>query len=77
MRLAHPAALGLSPVALETTALGLWMGQLASSPGVHPSEVSGVDPQSANLGAINWASGEHWGCFSHVHSTGAEVGGAP
>ena len=51
------AALGLSPAALGSTALGLWVGQLASAPVVHPPEVSGVGPESANLGAGNQASG--------------------
>ena len=31
--------------------MGLWVGPLASAPSVHPREVSGVGPQSANLGA--------------------------
>ena len=42
-----------------------------------PAGVSVVGPQSANLGAHNRASGEHWGCLSRVHSPGAEGGGAP
>ena len=57
--------------------LGLCMGQLASAPSVHPPKVSGVGPQSANLGAHNQASGELWGCLSRIHSPGAEGGGAP
>ena len=57
--------------------LGLCMGQLASAPSVHPPKVSGVGPQSANLGVCNRASGERRGCFSGGHSTGAEGGGAP
>ena len=48
---ADPAALGLSPAALGSAALGLWVGQLASAPGAHPPEVSGVGGQSANLGS--------------------------
>ena len=40
--LADPAALGLSRVALGSSTLGLWVGQLASAPGAHPPEVSGV-----------------------------------
>ena len=43
----------------------------------HPTGVSGVGPQSANLGAGNWASGEHQACLSCVHSPGAEGGGVP
>ena len=42
-----------------------------------PAGVSGVGPQSANLGAGNWASGERTGCLSRVHHPGAEGGGAP
>ena len=42
MRLANPATLGLSRVALGSAALGLWVGQLASAPSEHPPEVSGV-----------------------------------
>ena len=72
-----PAALGLSRVAVGSAALGLLVGQLASAPGAHPPEVSGVGAQSANLGACNWASGESWGCLSRVHRPGAEGGGAP
>ena len=49
------AAVGLSHVAGWSAALGLCVGQLASASGVHPPEVSGVGPQSANLGARNWA----------------------
>ena len=60
-----------------SAALGLCVRQLASVPGVHPPEVSGVGPHSANLGARNGASGERWGCSLHVHCPGAEVGGAP
>ena len=81
------AALGLSCTALESEALGLWVGQLASAPGAHPptrgfrcgrpAVVSVVGPQSADLGACNRASGERWGCLSRIHSPGAEGGGAP
>ena len=71
------AALGLSRAAGQSAALGLCRGQLASAPGVHPPEVSGVGPQSANLSVCNQASGEHWGCLSRIHSPGAEGGGAP
>ena len=42
-----------------------------------PAGVSGVGPQSANLGARNQASGESWGCLSCVHNPGAEEGEAP
>ena len=42
----------------QSAALGLCVGQLASAPGAHPPEVSGVGAHSANLGACNWASGE-------------------
>ena len=44
---------------------------------MHPPEVSGVGPHSANLGVVNQASGECWGCLSLIHSPGAEGGGAP
>ena len=44
--------------------------------GGRPAGVSGVGPQSADLGARNQASGDLWGCLSHVHSPGAEGGGA-
>ena len=64
-------------MALGSAALGLWVGQLASAPGAHPPEVSGVGPHSANLGASNQASGERRGCLSQVHRPGAEGGGAP
>ena len=57
--------------------LGLWVEQLASAPDAHPPEVSGVGPQSANLCACNRASGECWGCLSHIHSPGVEGGGTP
>ena len=42
-----------------------------------PAGVSSVGPQSTNLGAGNWASGECQGCFSRVHCPGAEGGRAP
>ena len=42
-----------------------------------PTGFSGVGPQSANLGALNPASGERLGCFSRFHSPGAEGGGVP
>ena len=42
-----------------------------------PAGVSGVGPQSANLGAGNRASGECRGCLSRIHRPGAEGGGAP
>ena len=77
MRQANPAALGLSPSALVSAVLGLWVGQLASVPDAHPPVVSGVGSQSAYLRARNQASGEHWGCLSRIHSPGAEGGGAP
>ena len=76
---ADPGALGLSPIP-PVAPLGLWVGQLASAPGFRcgcPAPVSGVGPQSANLGVHNRASGEHWGCLSRVHSPGAEAGGVP
>ena len=76
-RPADPAALGLSRVALGSAVLGLWVGQLASAPGAHPPEVSGVGPQSANLGACNRASGERRSCLYRVHIPGADGGGAP
>ena len=34
--------MGLSPAPLGSAALGLWVGQLASAPGAHQPEVSGV-----------------------------------
>ena len=46
------AALGLSPAALGSAVLGLWVGQLASAPDAHPPEVSGVGGQ---LGFQVWA----------------------
>ena len=57
-------------------ALG-WVEQLASAPDALPPEVSGVGPQSANLGGGNRASGECPGCLSRIHRPGAERGGAP
>ena len=57
-------------------ALCLWVGQLASAPGAHPLEVSGVGPQSANLGAGNRASCEVQACLFRIHRPGAEGGGA-
>ena len=75
--LAVPAALVLSCVALGFAALGLWVGPLASATGAHPLEVSGVGPQSTNLGACNRASREHQGCLSSIHRPGAEGGGTP
>ena len=71
------AALGLNRVALRYATLGLSHVQLASAHGAHPPGVSGVGPHSANLGAHNRASGEHWSCLSRVHSPGAEGGEAP
>ena len=71
------AALGLSHRALGSAVLGLWVEQLASAPSAHPPEVSGVGPQSANLGACNPGSGELQGCLSLVHSPVAEGGGVP
>ena len=41
-RLAGPAPLGLSFVALRSASLGLCVGQLASAPGALPPNVSGV-----------------------------------
>ena len=38
---ADPGALGLSPIP-PVAPLGLWVGQLASAPVVHPREVSGI-----------------------------------
>ena len=43
----------------------------------YPPEVSGIGPQSANLGVGNRASCESWGCLSRVHRPGAEGGGEP
>ena len=42
-----------------------------------PAGVSVVGPQSADLGAGNWASGEPLGCLSRLRSPGVEGGGAP
>ena len=53
------AALGLSPMALRSAALGLWVGQLASAPVAHPPEVSGV---GAPLGFQVWAASRGFGC---------------
>ena len=44
------AALGLSHQALGSASLGLWVGQFTSALGAHPPDISGVGPQSANLG---------------------------
>ena len=52
LQLADPAALGLSPTALGSAALVLLVGQLASAPGAHLPEVSGV---GAPLGFQVWA----------------------
>ena len=80
------AALGLSPTPLGSAALGLCMGQLASAPGAHPLEISGVGtPPGFQLWApslLFWvrasqASGESWGCLSPVHSPEAEGEGVP
>ena len=59
----------------RSDALGPCVGQLASAPSAHPPEVSGVGPQSANLGVRNRASGERQGCLSLVNSPGAKGGG--
>ena len=84
--ISRSAALGLIHAAGQSTAFGLCVGQLASTSGVHPSEVSGVGNQ---LGFQLWApsplilvhasraSGERQGCLSCVHCPGAEGGGAP
>ena len=71
----------------QSAALGLCVGQLASATGVHPptrglrcgqpAGVSVVGPYSGDLGALNWASGERWGCLSLLHSPEAVGGGAP
>ena len=45
--------------------------------GARPPKVSGVGPQSDNLGMHNRASGERWRCLSCIHSPGAEGGGVP
>ena len=63
--------------ASRSATLSLCVGQLASAPGAHPLEVSGVGPQSANLGARNRCSGDRWGCSSSIHSPGAERGVVP
>ena len=60
-----------------SAALGLWVGQLASALRAHPPEVSGVGPQSANLGAGNRASCEVQACLFRIHRPGAEGGGVP
>ena len=41
-----------------------------------PAGVSVVSPQSANLGACYWASGECWGCFSAFTVQGLRGRGA-
>ena len=70
----------------QSAALGLWVGQLASAPGAHPPEVSGVGSQ---LGFQVWAPSQLiWvratglqvsaqASFPRVHSPGTEGGGAP
>ena len=42
-----------------------------------PAEVSGVGPQSTDLGAHIRDSGERRGCLSPVHSPGVDGGVAP
>ena len=84
---ADPTALGLSCVQRAgLAALGLWVGQLASAPGAHPPEVSGVGalpgfqvwaPSLLIWVRASQASGECWGYLSRVHSPGAEGGGVP
>ena len=52
---ANPAALGLSPSALVSAVLGLWVGQLACAPGAHPPEVSAVGaPPGSQVWAACW-----------------------
>ena len=86
MQPAGPATFGLSQETLRSAALGLWVGQLAfafrctptrSFRCGRPAGVSGVGPQSTNLGACDQASGEHGGCLSLVHCPGLQGGGAP
>ena len=67
---------GYGFVAGSFAALGLCSGQVASAPGAHPPEVSGVGPQSTNLGVGNRGSVESWGCLSCIHSPRAEGGEA-
>ena len=57
--------------------MGLCEGQPATELDAHPPEVSGVVAQSANLGSGQLASGERWGCLSHVQSLVAEAEGVP
>ena len=63
--------MGLSPVALRSAVLGLWVEQLASAPDSHPPEVSGV---GAPLGFEVWTPSP----LICVHATGLQVsaGGA-
>ena len=64
---ADPTALGLSCVQRAgLAALGLWVGQLASAPGAHPPEVSGV---GALLGFQLWAPS----LLFWEHATGLQV----
>ena len=53
-RAASPAAFVLSHKALRSPVLGLWVGQLASAPDVHPPEVSVL---GAPPGFQVWAPG--------------------
>ena len=81
-----PTALSLGCAAGQSAALGLCMGQLASAPGAHPPEVSGVGSQ---LGFQFWApSPLIWVCTMGLQVStgagyplftvqGAEGGGAP
>ena len=77
--LAGPAALVQSHAALGSTALGLWVGQLASAPGAHPPKVSGVDaPAGFQLWApskLIWERASElqvsaWAAFLRSHSRG-------
>ena len=83
---ADPTALGLSCVQRAgLAALGLWVGQLASAPGAHPPEVSGVGalpgfqvwaPSLLIWVHVSRASGECPGCLFLIHCPGAEGGGS-
>ena len=64
------AALGLSRLADRSATLGLCVGQLASAPGVHPPEISGVGSQ---LGFHLWAPSP----LIWVSATGLQVTAGP
>ena len=55
-----PTALSLGCAAGQSAALGLCMGQLASAPGAHPPDISGV---GAQLGFQVWVPSRGFSCW--------------